>query len=72
MSTPAFDDDWDSPLWGAPAMAPVIKKSVAKTHYLLGEGLLDATKIGRQYVSTKRRLLAPFLGRSPNATATAA
>jgi hypothetical protein len=69
MSIQTFDNDLDAPLWGAEPMAPVIGKSVPQTHYLLSKGLLDATKVGRLYVSTKRRLLNQFAGRNTAATA---
>jgi hypothetical protein len=58
--------DIDEPLWGAAAIAPVIGKSLTQTNYLLGRGLIDADKIGRQWVSTRRRLLSQFIGRQAN------
>jgi len=51
------DGDLDTPLWGAKPMAPVINKTERETRHLIKHGLLDVTKKGALYVSTKRRLL---------------
>ena len=56
-------DDLDKPIWGAAAFAQIIEKNVTQTNYLLSKRLLDADKVGRQWVSTPRRLLAQFAGR---------
>jgi hypothetical protein len=51
-------DDLDTPLWGANKIADVINRSPRSTFHLLEQGYLDADKVGHQWVSTKRRLLA--------------
>ncbi len=56
------EDDLDCPIWGARAIGKVIGKGARATHYLLEAGRLDATKIGRQWVSTPRRLRAGLVG----------
>ena len=63
--TPLRDDenDLDKLIWGAEALGKVINRSPRKTHYLLARGLIDADQIGRLWVSTRRRLLAPFKGK---------
>jgi hypothetical protein len=59
-------DDFDAPLWGADEIAPVIRRTVKATYYLLERGAIDATKVNGRWQSTKRRLLAP-LASSPEA-----
>ncbi len=58
------DDDLslDAPIWGAANIAAEIRKPIAQTFYLLSKGLVDADKIGRQWVSTRRRLRDQFAG----------
>ena len=65
------DDDFslDAPIWGAAGIAAEIGKSRTQTFWLLSKGLLDASKIGRQWTSTRRRLLNQFAGRTPDAAA---
>ncbi len=55
-------DDQDQPVWGAENIAPIIKRSVRQTFYLLSTGQLPARKIGGRYVSTKRKLMSAILG----------
>jgi len=54
--TPHTKDDLDVPIWHAENMAPVIGCSECKTRRLIKMKLIDVTKVGAQYVSTKRRL----------------
>ncbi|MGC1178449.1 MAG: hypothetical protein WA884_05365 [Methyloceanibacter sp.] len=58
---PAQDNDadaaMDKPVWGAKGIAPVIKRGERQTFHLLESGLLDASKVGKQWVSTPRPLL---------------
>jgi hypothetical protein len=63
-----FDPDYlDRPVYGAPAIAEVLNlpgsddERKRKAYGLLEAGRVDATKIGRIWVSTPRRLLAPHL-----------
>ena len=55
---PNHDIDLDAPLWGAKAMAPVVRKNEREVRHLINTGLIDVTKVGSLYVTTKRRLLA--------------
>jgi hypothetical protein len=50
-------DPLDRPVWGAEAIGRVIDRSEGEAFYLLGKGLLDATKKGGRWISTPRRLL---------------
>jgi hypothetical protein len=54
--------DPDRPLWGAAAIGAEINRSERQAHYLLERGLLDASKIGKFWVSTPRRLRDRLLG----------
>jgi hypothetical protein len=56
ISAESTADDLDKPLWGAAAIGEEIDKTPSQTFQLLEAGHLPATKIGRQWVSTKRRL----------------
>jgi hypothetical protein len=62
-------DDLDRPLWGAEAIgreANVLNGAgnvdLRKTFYLLENGLLPGTKVGRQWTSTPRRIRRVFDG----------
>jgi hypothetical protein len=62
-------DDETAPIWGAEAIgraAGVFDKNdnvdVRKAFYLLEEGFLPATKVGRRWTSTRRRLRRFFAG----------
>lgn len=59
----------DRPIWGAAAIAREAglvdddgKIDLRKTFYLLEKGLLPASKIGRRWTSTPRRLRRVFAG----------
>ena len=52
------DNDPDKPVWGAPNIAKVINKTTDATEHLLAKGHVDASKVGKIWVSTPRRLLA--------------
>jgi hypothetical protein len=66
------DENLDLPLWGAENIgreAGVVKakgdqKGIRKSFYLLENGLLPATKIGRQWTSTRRRIRRALAGES--------
>jgi hypothetical protein len=47
----------DTPVWGAKAIGKAIDRGPRQVFHLLDCGLLDATKVGKTYVSTRRRLL---------------
>ncbi len=51
-SEPAVDD-LDAPLWGAGPISEEIKRTKNQTYHMLEQGLIPATKVGRQWVSTK-------------------
>lgn len=60
--------DLDRPIIGAEAIAKVVgEPNVKKVYYRLALGLYDVDKLGRLYVSTPRRLLSQFAGRSLSA-----
>jgi hypothetical protein len=50
-------DPLDKPIWGAEAIGVVIERTEPETFYLLGNGHLDASKVGGRWTSTPRRLL---------------
>jgi hypothetical protein len=63
------DNDLDRPLWGAEAIAREANLlddngdvDTRKAFYLLEKGLLPATKIGRLWTSTPRRIRRVFAG----------
>jgi hypothetical protein len=53
-----FIDPMDRPVWGASAIGRVINRSESK-HYLLKNRLVDADKVGKNWMSTPRCLLSP-------------
>jgi hypothetical protein len=61
-ATELAGDDLDRPLWGAAAIGEEIDKTESQTFHLLEAGHLPATKVGRQWVSTKRRLRQRIAG----------
>jgi hypothetical protein len=56
------DNDSDTPIWGGAAIAAVLNTTPRKAFYLLENKLIDATKCGAQWVSTRRRLLRSIAG----------
>jgi hypothetical protein len=56
------DNDLDLPVWGAAAIAAVLNTTRRKAFYLLENKFVDATKVGSQWCSTKRRLLRRIAG----------
>ena len=56
------NDPDNTPIWGIKAIAAVVGRTPRQAYHLLKRGLLDADQVGRQWVSTRRRLLAPFIG----------
>jgi hypothetical protein len=52
------DENLDDPVWGAAAIGRVIGRSERQAFYLLERKLVDATKVGNAWVSTRRRLLS--------------
>ena len=65
---PEFDPYLDTPGYGAAWVAEVLNLRNEKgelderrAYYALESGYLDASKLGRQWSPTRRRLLAPHL-----------
>jgi hypothetical protein len=56
-SDPKHDDDLDAFIWGARSIGALIGRSERATFRLLEQGALPATKFGRQWATTKRRIL---------------
>jgi hypothetical protein len=48
----------DEPQWGVKSIAAIIHRTERQTHWLLQKKLIDASKVGNQWVSTRRRLRA--------------
>jgi hypothetical protein len=57
-------NDLDRPVWGVAAIAKIIGRNPRQAHYLLMRGLIDADQKGKLWVSTRRRLLAQFVGKA--------
>jgi hypothetical protein len=55
-------DDLDAPLWGCRAIAKEIQKTERATFHLLALGHIPASKVGVQWVTTRRRLRAALSG----------
>ncbi|HKN27975.1 MAG TPA: hypothetical protein VJY34_08850 [Roseiarcus sp.] len=53
---PPLDDH--TPIWGAQRIGETVGKTEREAYYLLERGLLPATKVGRQWVSTRGKLRA--------------
>ena len=64
--------DLDRPIWGAEAIGRVIDRTEGETFYLLGNGHLDASKVGGRWTSTPRRLLRSLEGGSTTRNTNAA
>ena len=63
------DENLDLPIWGGHAIAREAglfnddgTPDTRKAFYLLEQGHLPASKVGNQWVSTRRRLRAVFAG----------
>jgi hypothetical protein len=56
MRESAEQEEQDTPIWGASAISAVIRRTEREAYYLLNRGLLDATKVGKIWVSSERRL----------------
>ena len=65
---PSFDDDLDLPIYGVPTIARILnlldkngEPDSRRTYYALEKGYVDASKFGRVWTSTRRRLLRRHL-----------
>jgi hypothetical protein len=56
------DDQTSDVVWGAAAIAAVIRKKERQAFYLLEKGLLPARKLGGQWVASRKKLLAAVTG----------
>jgi hypothetical protein len=54
--------DLDLPIWGATAIAEVLNVPVRRSYWLLENKLVPAERVGRRWVSTRRRLLTRIVG----------
>lgn len=75
MKTPQISDP-DQPVHGAENIAKVLnlvdakgKPNTRRAFYLLEQGLVDATRMGRRWISTRRRLLGPIVSPRQNVDA---
>ena len=50
------NSDHDRPIWGAKAIAVEANRDERSVYYMLDKGLLDATKVGTLWTSTRRRI----------------
>ena len=51
-------------LWGAEAIAAVIRVTQRRAFYLLENGALPAKKVGQRWVASRRKLLEAIVGES--------
>jgi hypothetical protein len=56
------DAELDVPLWGAVAIGLAINRSPRQTVYMLERGLIPASKVGKSWVTTPRRLRERLVG----------
>jgi hypothetical protein len=70
-------DHLDLPVYGVPAIAKELNlfdengaPDTRRCYYMLERGYVDASKLGRIWTSTPRRLLGPHLGHLKQNTAT--
>jgi hypothetical protein len=54
--------DLDRPIWGVEAIAAAANLTLRQTYHALERGYLPASKAGRKWVTTPRRLRALFNG----------
>jgi hypothetical protein len=62
-------DDLDKPLVGADTIARVLGLSKRQAFHCLERGYVPAVKLGRKWVSTRRRLLGFLNGEKPEIAA---
>jgi hypothetical protein len=60
MPTEQTKEDLDRPIWGVVAIAEAANLSPRQTYHALEAGYLPASKAGRKWVTTPRRLRAAF------------
>jgi hypothetical protein len=57
-------DPLDQPVWGQKRIAEILNMTTKRCEHLLRIGKIDATKKWGRWVSTPRRLLAQFDGKT--------
>jgi hypothetical protein len=62
MPTEQAKENLDDPIWGVKAIASAAKLTIRQTYHALEQGYLPASKAGRKWVTTKRRLRSLFDG----------
>jgi hypothetical protein len=58
MGNPAPYRDLDQPIWGVPAMVPVLNTTEKALRYKIRAGHIKVGKVGGRFVATPRQLLA--------------
>jgi hypothetical protein len=58
----SVSEDLDRPIWGVEAIAEAANLSPRQTYHALERGYLPASKAGRRWVTTPRRLRTLFDG----------
>jgi hypothetical protein len=53
---PIDDTDLDTPIYGVGPISRVVNLDARRTYYRLEKGYIPATKIGKTWATTKRRL----------------
>jgi len=56
------EDDLDRPIWGAEAIGKAANLKPRQAYHALEKGYLPASKAGRKWFTTNRRLRARFSG----------
>ena len=64
MTNISLQDQLDTPLWGARAIAEAMNLSERQAWHKLEKGQLPAEKVGKIWVSTRRRLLGRVTGKA--------
>jgi hypothetical protein len=59
--------DLDAPIYGAKAIGEELRLSERQAFWGLEQGVIDADKFGRKWVTTKRRLRNQYNGKSEQA-----
>jgi hypothetical protein len=62
MSTELAREDLDRPIWGVKAIAVAANLTTRQAYHALENGYLPASKAGRKWVTTRRRLGSLFDG----------
>ena len=62
MSTEQKEEDLDRPIWGVDAIAAAANLTPRQAYHALEKGYLPASKAGRKWLTTRRRLRSLFAG----------